>query len=393
MSLGFARAALVVATVLISVELLLQLGALVVSLIVAPDEFVLDQDRHRVLCLGDSFTYGIGAEDEKTGSYPAHLQQILEERAPGRYQVVNRGWPGLNSRKILRYLASDLDEVKPDTVVLLCGVNDRWSRPERLDLAEVSSEAAPSGRGRGFEWKLRTPRLVQMIFDWASPEPKVGAAEKDQAIVELSKAIEVFEQDGDEPQLLEEIRRLADRIAVERLHEVFGQDRQASGDRRERAADLVAAELGYERRGFHWRSLDGSSWVAVVTPELDESYDALLSVLQVWRDHLEQLVTLCREREIEVVFLTYPHQFELLDPETLEPVQEAFPRWAKTLTFPTRAIQRRGTELNVPVVETLGPMQLAAEGRDHRDFFVADAHCTSAGYRVMAGLVADLLLR
>ena len=38
-----------------------------------------------VLCAGDSFTRGLLDPD----NYPFHLQRLLDERAPGRYRVVN----------------------------------------------------------------------------------------------------------------------------------------------------------------------------------------------------------------------------------------------------------------------------------------------------------------
>ena len=49
-----------------------------------------------ILCIGDSFTFGIGAPRDL--SYPAQLEKLLNQAAPGvKYSVINRGWPGQSS--------------------------------------------------------------------------------------------------------------------------------------------------------------------------------------------------------------------------------------------------------------------------------------------------------
>ena len=76
----------------------------------------------RVLCLGDSFTFGIGAP--KGSSYPEQLQALLDHDAPGRFQVINGGVPGSNSSQLLARLGPLLDESRSDLVLVLSGFND-----------------------------------------------------------------------------------------------------------------------------------------------------------------------------------------------------------------------------------------------------------------------------
>jgi len=53
-------------------------------------------DTLRVLCLGDSATFGTGSNDDET--YPAQLKKILKRRHPGRnVEVINAGIPGYSS--------------------------------------------------------------------------------------------------------------------------------------------------------------------------------------------------------------------------------------------------------------------------------------------------------
>ncbi len=77
-----------------------------------------------ILCVGDSFTFGIGATREQ--SYPAQLQKMLDEADPKQQiNVVNRGWPGQNSARLLIRLKEYLQEFKPKVVAVLIGTNNK----------------------------------------------------------------------------------------------------------------------------------------------------------------------------------------------------------------------------------------------------------------------------
>ncbi len=76
----------------------------------------------RILCLGDSWTFGLGAAPGY--SYPAQLQAMLDKDDPYRYRVYNAGLPGSTSLKLLKLLPGLLQEYKPDRLVILVGAND-----------------------------------------------------------------------------------------------------------------------------------------------------------------------------------------------------------------------------------------------------------------------------
>ena len=70
-----------------------------------------DADKKTVLCVGDSVTFGIGATREL--SYPAQLQSLLDKSFSGsneKYNVINRGWPGQNTTRLLTRLERYLQE-------------------------------------------------------------------------------------------------------------------------------------------------------------------------------------------------------------------------------------------------------------------------------------------
>jgi lysophospholipase L1-like esterase len=84
--------------------------------------------RNRVLCVGDSHTYGAGVA--RGDAYPAGLQHLLDERAPGDHSVVYLGLPGLSSTQLRNRLPVWVQRYAPTLVVAWVGVNDAWNDAE-----------------------------------------------------------------------------------------------------------------------------------------------------------------------------------------------------------------------------------------------------------------------
>ena len=117
------------------------------------------EDRaHRVVCLGDSVTFGWDASgDERT--YPARLEQELTELD---VDVVNAGVPRWSAMDLLRLYPTVIRPLEPDVVVVLVGWNDfgyqflrGWMNPPRrgpgagqLSLVTLA-ERLGKGLGRG----------------------------------------------------------------------------------------------------------------------------------------------------------------------------------------------------------------------------------------------------
>jgi hypothetical protein len=92
---------------------------------------------NRILCLGDSHTYGAGVEPEE--SYPSQLQRVLDELEPGVHSVMNLGLPGMSSTQLRNRLGIWVQRYRPSALVVWTGVNDAWNRAE---LGEESGGAA-----------------------------------------------------------------------------------------------------------------------------------------------------------------------------------------------------------------------------------------------------------
>ena len=80
-----------------------------------------------IICLGDSFTYGISTES--IYAYPAQLERMLNGAHLSRnFKVFNLGVPGSNSSQQLRYLKSIFSKYKNiNLVIVLTGANDNWN--------------------------------------------------------------------------------------------------------------------------------------------------------------------------------------------------------------------------------------------------------------------------
>jgi lysophospholipase L1-like esterase len=80
--------------------------------------------RRRVICFGDSITFGYGVSDGQT--YPARLQERLADRG---FEVVNGGVTGYTSHQVGILLERVLPLVQPDLATFCVGWNDGTLRP------------------------------------------------------------------------------------------------------------------------------------------------------------------------------------------------------------------------------------------------------------------------
>lgn len=78
--------------------------------------------RETILTVGDSFTFGWDVADADT--YPAQLQELLDQRAAGRFEVINGGMPGCTSFQARQLLQGWLPQLEPSVLVTLLGRND-----------------------------------------------------------------------------------------------------------------------------------------------------------------------------------------------------------------------------------------------------------------------------
>lgn len=78
----------------------------------------------RILCIGDSFTFGIGAP--KGFSYPEQLEKMLNaDGADLKFIVYNGAIPGYNSSQLSRHFEEFMQKFNPDIVAVMIGINNK----------------------------------------------------------------------------------------------------------------------------------------------------------------------------------------------------------------------------------------------------------------------------
>jgi lysophospholipase L1-like esterase len=113
-------------------ELSLQLGSLFVDAPIEPGTMSWKAGDHRILALGDSNTYGVWLRERDRESYPAQLERIWNDGQRPPAHVLNLGYPGTNSSRLLGLYPEFIDAFDPDVALVMIGVNDFWTEPVAL---------------------------------------------------------------------------------------------------------------------------------------------------------------------------------------------------------------------------------------------------------------------
>jgi len=111
-------------------------------------------DKYRILCFGDSWTYGYGVNVEN--SWPKKLEQYLSTNGFENIEVVNCGQPGQFTRTYLTYMKEIVPLLKPDMV--LVGVL------QLDDLAQLYTNNFTINQSRVIETFIRKTKSVLLRY-------------------------------------------------------------------------------------------------------------------------------------------------------------------------------------------------------------------------------------
>ncbi len=125
----------------------------------------------RVVCLGDSITFGEGVRYPDT--YPARLERLLGPTMPGRrVEVLNAGVQGYGTKEAAAFYLLRCAAFRPDVVILGFFLNDVVDSGETIRQSEAMvKDYVPSLPGRismiweRLERRRRARRLQQEYFD------------------------------------------------------------------------------------------------------------------------------------------------------------------------------------------------------------------------------------
>lgn len=123
----------------------------------------------RIVCFGDSSTFGIGSRMEDT--WPHQLQLMLEranssrvalsdQPAPrGTVEVINAGVPGYSSYQGLQHMRQEIDRLDPDIVMASYANNDFWHWDDQTD----AQHAERLSGSRSIHRLLMNSRIAQLM--------------------------------------------------------------------------------------------------------------------------------------------------------------------------------------------------------------------------------------
>lgn len=309
---------------------------------------------HVALCIGDSFTAGLGASKPKSFSYPASATRLAAEDGESSIGFVNGGTPGFSSRDVLQNLPTQIQESRPELVYLLVGTNDLRMRPARL---EVPPGTVPS---TGFPIRFRVGRLVRITADWLFGEQGDAVDSMDPAdqndpnnFVGLwhSEDLEIrFEPDG-------------------RLR--FGEVDLSWSDLGSGKVELQfpngnAFEAVWERRRrrlYLECEIWAQSYLLEPGPLPGPVYDIL-------REHLATCARVCEEAGARLTLLCYPGG------PFAKPGLNSF-------------LENSAAELGLNFIDLdahFAPLRAGPEGAT---YYAPDGHCSDRGYAEIARLVVE----
>jgi lysophospholipase L1-like esterase len=149
----------------LALELLLQLAGLVVAATGSELPQAWRTGDRRVLCLGDSNTYGLWLKHRDLNSYPAQLEALWNQGDRSPIEVMNLGYPGSNSSRVLGNLREMLDVFSPELVIVMVGANDFWTAPIALPTdSEVSGTSEASEDPAWMRFLAKHSRLHKLLY-------------------------------------------------------------------------------------------------------------------------------------------------------------------------------------------------------------------------------------
>jgi lysophospholipase L1-like esterase len=128
---------------------------------------------YRILCIGDSITYGWGTDQDDV--FPRRVEAILRERHPGAdIEVTNAGVPEWSWIQGLRFLEREGLALRPDVVVMGHGTNDQLKDTRTTDLENLGGSTAWSHaiyRARNILGDTNTFRALERFRGHPIPGP------------------------------------------------------------------------------------------------------------------------------------------------------------------------------------------------------------------------------
>lgn len=152
----------------------------------------------RIVCLGDSGTFGIYKKaegDVQFPSYPAKLEALLQKQNPS-IEVINAGVLGYSSFHGIRQLMTQILPLNPNILLVRFGLNDHsYARHPVLKAQEPESPLAQFLLYTFYDWQW-TRLTLQAYQQWqqATPHPPVFRATLEEFESNIKRFAEIAHQ-------------------------------------------------------------------------------------------------------------------------------------------------------------------------------------------------------
>jgi len=140
----------------------------------------------RIACVGDSFTFGMGAEEE--GTWPAQLQRSLDHFLPEHeFEVWNFGVAGYDGLQEYEYLRTRVMQFEPDLILIGYYINDAITKGTELSKSSYISRRIRILCSPNADNWIRTLRNYSVLADSIADTlfRKVGMTEYTRRYTEL----------------------------------------------------------------------------------------------------------------------------------------------------------------------------------------------------------------
>jgi len=356
------------------------------------------ENTFNILCLGDSFTFGLGASFEN--SYPRQLERLLWKNMGAAINVINAGRLGNTSSLLLKNLEKDIALYRPHIAIVMIGCNNSWNfedssyfklykervgylqkidrmlnhlkiyklikirdlnfrnsknnkseimqaniNDESLGLSTVGTKLFLEGRFDSAEENLRRALLLDKNNYYAHlwlAHIYNARSEFEEGRQELWKAIQLVGE-WDDNLVYDVICRIPEQkdslVVKKELNEIkrYIETKYAkNSEKRESLVKLIDAKLDFsENKQIYQKILE---------------YD------------LGEVARLAKSKGVILILQTYPH-----DGSSLYDV-----------------FQKVSGKFNIPLVDNFSVFQELGKHVKLSDFFVPDKHCNDKGYSIIA---------
>lgn len=289
-----------------------------------------ENDKIRILMLGDSFTMGRGVNDNETFSYV--LEQKLNSQAGDKFEVINCGVQSYTPLLEYLQLKQNYDFIKPDIVILNFDMGDLLQEYTYRKVAEFDDSGeilAVSGFKQAQTRK--EPAIFRKTIMWVYKNMLFGA------------------------NLLEQIYKMSLRSKTISFENVVTRSSTKS---------LIHTLKDYD----------------------DEQYEEILGYVE---ESMLKLKDFCLEKGCEYIITIYPRGHQVSDEEWIPGRYSFIPKSAEISDRTVFDLQEFADKNNILFINTFPDFR--SYSGDKRLFYDHDAHWTNKGHEVMADSIRNFL--